>query len=1199
MDGREADGSMPDGQSLGDSALSFAGLGEFMGRRVASGGEGLGPGSRLGDVTIVRIVDQGGMGQVYEGLQGTPCRTVAVKVIRPGVLSHVAAKRFQHEANILGRLTHPGICRIYSVGVERLPAGEVPYFVMEYIENALTMTAHAAQRDLSTRDRVALFCDACQAVAYGHQKGVIHRDLKPSNILVDAAGRPKIIDFGVARSTDGDMALTTMHTDVGQLVGTVAYMAPEQFDGVADDLDVRADVYALGVVLYELLAGSMPYEITKSPVYEVARVVREVEPRSLSSVNRTLRGDLSTIVAKCLEKDRASRYSSAAELAADLGRYLRGEPITANPPQLLDSLVRLARRHRLAAMATVGVVASLVLAVVGISIFALRANAARRDAVGQASVAANEREVARLAKARADAEADASQRQLYVANLRALQSCLDTRNIRAARQLYTRNCELAGSPLPFELRCVGAQLDEAVAVVGSQLGSICGLTYSADGTSLAITTAFERNAPASSVLPEKSRLFLRNSRDTWTLMARSLTCFRVAGEYRYDRLQVCDDESLDRWAASSFAAVRVWDAPLGSVQPRPWSPDGRRLAVSARDGGMRIVDQSTGMTTAVLDRPVNRPQGMAFSPDGSRLVILDTKGSLGLWDADDGRLLATCGESGRDITSFRFSPQGSRLAVLANAHRLRQDVFVYDAADGRCLSSVIVPLGMAAAASRLAFSPDGNRLVTPCEQKDLEVWDVASGASLGRLRGHAAVVSAVDYSPDGSQIAAGAANGHIRIWNPLDFSLERELIGHDDAIRSLAFSPGGDTLAAGSADGTVRVWSRSATEPLAVLPGLRGMSAVTFSPNGEQLAVASKNTDDIELWNPRTVERVRVLDGLNGTIAHLAYSPDGSAIAAACASPRQSKGISVWRTDTGARLHEFGQPGRGEIAVAFSPDGARLLTTSADATMMVWDLSTGGRIVEEAVGVLGLSRDVGAVFGLDGKRIAYKNAHLFDGITGMVMADLQPQGHVTSLAVSPDGRMLASGMAIGSVYFTDLATGSRLARVTSRHGSVRAIAFRHDNAQFATGGMDGTVGLWDANSFQPIRMLQGHEDAVEQAMFTPDGRRIITAATDGTIRIWDPTIGQELCTLPGQRDYPKAVALSPDGTRLVAAATDGAVRIWGLSNAEIVSARQAAAARSSTNGTPSNPATASAVSRHGSSAPPTSSISGSGGGRSR
>ena len=1228
MERPDADVSIPDGQSIGDSALSFAGLSQFMGQRAASGGGHFAPGSQLGDVTIVRLIDEGGMGQVYEGLQGAPCRTVAVKVIRPGVFSPAAAKRFRHEAQILGRLTHPGICRIYSVGMERLPGGEVPYFVMEYIEDALPVTSYAKQRDLSIRDRVTLFRDACQAVAHGHQKGVIHRDLKPGNILVDSTGRPKIIDFGVARTTDGDVALTTMHTDIGQLVGTLSYMAPEQFDGAADDLDVRADVYALGVVLHELLAGSLPYDIAKRPVYEVARVVKEVEPRSLSRVNARLRGDLNTIVAKCLEKDRGQRYATAADFEADLGRFLRGEPISASPPRLLESVTRLARRHRLAALATMGVVASLVVAVVGISIFALRADAARQDAIAQARVAADEREAARREKTRADAEADASRRQAYAANLRALQSCLETKNNATARQLYARNLELAGSPLPIEMQCFWAQLDNALTVVDSQLGIICGLAYDAEGTALAVTTADERNIPNVPTTPKEQRLILGNRRDMWMFLSRSLMCFHVGSGYQYDRLPACDDESLQQWAARSTAAVALGIRPLGavgpaavalgirqtgpvgpaaialgirqtdSVQPLPLSPDGRRLAVSTRDGGMHIVDQSTGTTEAVLDGEVGRVHRMAFSPDGSRLVTIDAKGHLGLWNAGSGRLLGRYDRTDAGPTSFRFSPNGSRLAVLTRDDRRQLDLIVYDTADGSRISTVDISEWVSPAPTPLDFSPDGSRLVAPSDEHDLSVWDVASGASLGRLYGHAAMVSTVAFSPDGSQIASGAVNGHVRLWNSHTFALVSELIGHDGTIRALAFSPDGDALASGSADGTVRVWSRAITEPMAVLTGLRGMTATAFSPNGEQLAVASKDTGDIELWNPRTVERVCLLDGAGGTVAHLAYSPDGSQLAAAFTSPRQSGGIRVWRTDTGEKLHDFGEDGRGEVAVAFSPDGERLLTTSVDATMMAWNLSTGHRLLAETAGLRSSSRDVGAVFGLGGSRIAFNNAKLLDGTTGNVVAGLSPHGHMTSLAVSPDGRILASGMAIGSLYLNDFATGSLLARVTAHHGSVRAISFCQDSTQMVTGGTDGTVGLWDTGSAQTIRMLQGHEDSVEKVMFTPDGRRIITAAADGTVRIWDPASGQELAALPGQRDYPKAVALSPDGTRIVAAATDGAVRIWGLSNAEIVTARQAAAARTLTKAVASKPATAPAD-VHRSAVSPAPSISGSAGGRSR
>jgi eukaryotic-like serine/threonine-protein kinase len=331
----------------------------------------------LDGVTVVRLIAEGGMGRVYEGVQQKPHRTVAVKVIRPGVVSPALMKRFQYEAEMLARLTHPGIAQIFSLGTKVVGRETVPYFVMEFIPGALSLTAYAQAHNLSTQDRVALFRKACDAVAHGHHKGVIHRDLKPTNILVDAAGNPKVIDFGVARSTDSDVALTTMHTDVGQIIGTLQYMCPEQFDANPSDIDVRADVYALGVVFYELLTGNPPYDLRKKAVFEAARVVREADPTPLSSLNKTIRRDLGTIASKCLEKERDRRYSNAAELEADVGRYLRGEPIAAHNRGVASAVVRLMKRNKVT-VALLGVmVAMAALSAIPISVLLIHATRQR------------------------------------------------------------------------------------------------------------------------------------------------------------------------------------------------------------------------------------------------------------------------------------------------------------------------------------------------------------------------------------------------------------------------------------------------------------------------------------------------------------------------------------------------------------------------------------------------------------------------------------------------------------------------------------------------------------------------------------------------------------------------------------------------------------------------------------------------------
>ncbi len=303
---------------------------------------------KLGKYSIKRLINSGGMGSVFEAVQENPRRAVALKVIKPGLASRSALRRFEYESQILARLRHPGIAQVFEAGSETdLAGGEpIPYFVMEYIPNARPINEYVAVADLPLNEKLALFVKVCDAVHHGHTKGIIHRDLKPSNILVDSAGNVKIIDFGVARATDSDLAVTTLQTDVGQLLGTMQWMSPEQVEADPHDIDTRSDVYALGVVLYELVTGQLPYDIIKAPVYEAARVIREQPPARPSSLSYIAKGDLETILLKALEKDRNRRYRSAAELADDINRFIGHEPVGARRGSALYDLKKFARRNR-------------------------------------------------------------------------------------------------------------------------------------------------------------------------------------------------------------------------------------------------------------------------------------------------------------------------------------------------------------------------------------------------------------------------------------------------------------------------------------------------------------------------------------------------------------------------------------------------------------------------------------------------------------------------------------------------------------------------------------------------------------------------------------------------------------------------------------------------------------------------------------
>jgi len=372
------------------------GMGDFMREPVftpppdmVAQPEGLLP-KHIGRYEIVRVIGEGGMGIVYEARQEQPRRTVALKLIRSPLPSKETLRRFHHEAEILGQLQHPGIACIYEAGTARIAGGgggigEQPFFAMELVRG-MPLGDYAAQAKPSLRARLELVAKICDAVQHAHQKGVIHRDLKPGNILVDEAGQPKILDFGVARATNADVQTVTLMSAGGQLVGTLPYMSPEQVTGDPKMLDTRSDVYALGVILYEILSGKLPLDVRDRSVAEAVRTIRDEEPTRLSGAGHRvpeLRGDVETIVAKALEKDRSRRYSSAGDLAGDIRRYLTNLPILARPPTTFYQLRKFTRRNK--SLVTIVVVAfvSLCATLVSVTLERNRALEAERLAAQQ------------------------------------------------------------------------------------------------------------------------------------------------------------------------------------------------------------------------------------------------------------------------------------------------------------------------------------------------------------------------------------------------------------------------------------------------------------------------------------------------------------------------------------------------------------------------------------------------------------------------------------------------------------------------------------------------------------------------------------------------------------------------------------------------------------------------------------------------
>ncbi|MFI4917586.1 MAG: protein kinase [Phycisphaerales bacterium JB060] len=339
-------------------------------------GDHLPPGATLGGFEVLRVLGEGAMGVVYEARQQSPERSVALKVVRGGAASASQRRRFEHESAALARLQHPGIATVYESGIDRQTGA--PYFAMELVCGR-PLTAHA--RTISIEDRVELLAQIADAVQHAHQRGVIHRDLKPGNILIDEQGRPRVLDFGIARLTAEDGTAATMRTLPGQVVGTLAYMSPEQAAGDRDAIDARADIYALGTLGYEMLAGRLPLEVRDTPLAEALRTIQHEEPKKLGTVDKYFRGDLETIITTAIEKEPARRYPSAAAMADDLRRFLRDEPITARPATTLYHLRKFARRRKGPVIAGGIIAAALIIASVVSVAFAI--NAQRQRALAE------------------------------------------------------------------------------------------------------------------------------------------------------------------------------------------------------------------------------------------------------------------------------------------------------------------------------------------------------------------------------------------------------------------------------------------------------------------------------------------------------------------------------------------------------------------------------------------------------------------------------------------------------------------------------------------------------------------------------------------------------------------------------------------------------------------------------------------------
>ena len=1049
------------------------------------------PGDRIGHYKLLQQIGEGGCGVVYLAEQEQPIRRrVALKVIKLGMDTREVIARFEAERQALALMDHPNIAKVLDAGAT--DTGR-PYFVMELVRG-VKITDYCDQNNLSTEERLDLFVQICHAIQHAHQKGIIHRDIKPSNILVtvhDGKPLPKIIDFGIAKATSGQVLTDkTMFTAFEQFIGTPAYMSPEQAEMSTLDIDTRSDIYALGVLLYELLTGRTPLdqeELLAVGLSEMRRIIREKEPlrpstriSTLEAADRTtvakrrhseppqlvhlVRGDLDWIVMKCLEKDRTRRYETANGLAHDVLCHLNNEPVLARPPSRLYRFQKMARRNKLAVTAAAAVSGALVLgAIVSIG-QAVRATHAKREALtaqAQAIVAqANETKL----RQQAEAEELTARQRAYASDMNVAKLALDGNNLGRALDLLNRQRpgpdqkDLRG----WEWRYLWQQCrSDALSTLCQKSSEIVSLAVSQDGQWLAIGQA-------------------RGGLSVWDL-------------HTHQQFPLQEGESV--------LAV--------------FSPTEPLLAFTS------FTDSASGETTNTLrlwnaatrqmigpPLPLNSIcMGLAFSKDGRTLVTstssFGTKGQITLWSIPEETEVTNYPSEQMDNDSGSTFAATPDLSLAAYAQPRGGMFCVIDLRDGKELWTTNAADECVTA---LAFSPDGKTLASAggYKESDIRLWDVASRKEIRRLEGHGSYVNSLMFWPDGKKLASSSSDQTIRIWDVANTNCLDVLRGHRLEVWCLALLTNHTTLVSGCKDGTVCFWDTSVLhshEAGITLP--ERTTAWRFAPDGQSV-VASELGGRVTRWQGRDFQQPETLFEIS-TNRYPEYdllSSDGRLLAVTTTT----NVLQVWDLSRGRKWRELPRQAGKIRAQSFTADGNKLVTWLGDDDLFrEWDLNSGREIRS-----WGVPLEYRAFASSPDQRLWLVACHgadsLLEDLTGegSVKTNLDVQ-EVAGAAFSPDGRRFAVASMMGYARVWETNMWRQVDTLRGYLLGVHSVAFSRDGKRLATGGGREAVRLWDTESWQDVLTLEGQGSGFSSTTFSPDGNMIGTmnaADVAGIVQLW-------------------------------------------------------------------------------------------------
>jgi len=1046
-------------------------------------------GQRLGPYRVLALLGHGGMGSVWlaERADGLFTRQVALKLIHPALKSRVMSERFAREREILASLNHPHIARLLDAGFAE--DGQ-SYLALDYVAGT-PLTSYCDEHRLSVRERLALFRQVLSAVQYAHAHLVIHRDLKPANILVTSEGQIQLLDFGIAKLLSEGEAKETELTQLGGRALTPDYAAPEQIAGAA--VTTAADVYALGVMLYELLTGERPYKLKRDsrgaleeailqadPVApsraapsEAAAAARATTAKKLSS---TLRGDLDTIAIKALKKSPAERYATANAFGEDIERYLRGDVVLAQPDSVAYRALKFARRHWVGIAAVSVLLLTLAGGLVATS-YEAKIAAAQRDAALQAQL----RSLTQTAAARLK-EADVSG---------ALGIILEV--------VAQSDAKGALSPEALSVFQEARAQDALVMVLSGHSAELRSAAFSPDGTRI-VTASRDKSA----------RIWERDSgREMLELVGHTASVEQA--EFSPDGARVITsswDKTARVWDAKTGRQILVLRGHTDQLRSAAFSSDGRRIVTGSFDDTARIWDAATGRELLTLRGHSDRVPCARFSPDGRRVVTASVDKTARIWDAATGREIARLSGHTDAVLHAAFSPDGRHVVTASRDKTAR----IWDVSSAREL----MVLRHAQLVNSAEFSPDGLHVVTASDDTSAHLWDVATGKELMVMNGHRAEVATAAFSPDGREVVTASHDKTARVWSLATGPPVRILSGHQSAVESAQFSSDGRRIVTASDDRTARIWDAATGRELIALVGHeRGLWTASFSSDGSRVVTAS-NDGTGRIWDAASGRQTTLLTGHYYAVESAQFSPDGRL----AVTTSFDKTARIWEVASGRPIIALRGHNERVSGGAFSPDGRRIATASLDKTVRIWDAASGAQLLV----IDGHSDPVfTAAYSPDGRRLVTASldmtARIWDSGTGHEIMMLSGHSQLVGTAMfSPDGRRVVTASPDKTARIWDADTGRQL-MVFPHPDSVNSAAYSPDGTRIATASDDALVRIWDARVPSLESQIQWASAALLEVL-SPVERFRLGLPSPAHVRSWP--LEQSKC------DESAAAAYDPD-----------------------------------------------------------------------